>query len=189
MKKRKVLLGSIILIGIVLLSGCIGDNSRPPSYPSYENVEIDVSLEYEPPVFYFGDVVQDNGSVNQSKTVNWAMTINNRGNRTEDVRFEITYFPPELLLWSTNVAYKFGEIIYPEYDYDDADFERYEIEDIISMASVEFTVSITFNKTVAWSYSPDTTYVGHFEIGKRTINPKCGNIGYDRLVVPFVVRT
>ena len=130
MKKRKVLLSSIILIGTVLLSGCIRDNSEPPSYPSqYSEGDVDVKLEYEYPVFYFGDVVQDNGSVNQSKTVNWTLTINNRGNRTEEVRFEIIYFPPELLVWSTTVAYKYGEIIYPEYDYDDANFERYYIED------------------------------------------------------------
>lgn len=191
MKKGKVLLGSIILIGTVLLSGCIGGNSEPPpGYPSkYAAGDIDIELVYEPAIFYFGDVVQDNGSVNQSKTVNWTLAINNRGNHTEDVRFEITYFPPELLVWSTNVAYKYGEIIYPEYDYDDADFERYNIEDIVSMTSVEFTVSITFNKTVAWSYSPDTTYVGQFEIRKHTIDPKCGNSYYDELVVPFVVRT
>lgn len=189
MKKRKILLGSII-IGSVLLSGCIDNSEPPPGYPSKHAVgDIDIELVYEPAIFYFGDVVQDNGSVNQSKTINWTLTINNLGNRSEDVRFEIAHLPPELLIWSTIIAYKYGEIIYPEYDYEDKDFERYCIEDIISMASVEFTVSITFNKTVAWSYSPDSTYVGYFEIGRRTINPKCGNIGYGELIVPFVVRT
>ena len=189
MKKRKVLLGTII-IGIVLLSGCIGDGSRPPSYPSrYSEIDVNVELKYDCPIFYFGDVVHDNGSVNQSKTVNWTLTINNRGNTVEDVRFEIAYFPLDLLIWSTNVAYKYVTIIYPEYDYEDKDFERYNIKDIISMASVEFTVSITFDKTVAWSYSPDTTYVGYFEIRKYAIDPKCGNIGYGELIVPFVVRT
>jgi len=193
-KKRKVLLGSIVIIAI-LLSGCIDNSESPPSYPSkYAVGDIDIELVYEPAIFYFGDVVQDNGSVNQSKTVDWALTINNRGNRTEEVRFEISHFPRELLLWPTKVAYKYGETIYPDYDYSNydyskAEFERYYIEDIVSMASVEFTVSITFNKTVAWSYSPDTTYVGHFEIRKHAIDPKCGNSYYERLVVPFVVRT
>lgn len=187
--KREVLLG-IVIIGAVVLSGCTNNSEPPPGYPSRSTAgNINIELIYDHPIFYFGDVVQDNGSVNQSKTVNWTLTINNHGDGVEDVRFDVLYFPPEPLIWSTTVAYKYNYITYPEYDYDRAEFERQYIDDLPSMVSVDFTVSITFDKTVAWSYSPDTTYVGYFEIGKRAINPECNNIYYEGIVVPFVVRT
>ena len=191
-KKRKVLLGSIILIGTVLLSGCIGDNSEPPSYPSYpKNLEIDVSLDYEPPVFYFGDVVQENGSVNKTKKIDWVLTINNQGSRTEDITFEISYFTPELLVWSTTVTYNDGYIIaYPEYDYDDAKFERHDIR-APSNKSTDFIVSIKFNKTVPWSYCPDTSYMGRFIVRSRVYarHDTRSSIYYEKEIIPFVVRT
>lgn len=210
--KYKVLFG-VVVIGVILLSGCIGDNSEPPSgyrdpSKSYDIRRVDVELKYEPSIFYFGDVVQDNGSVGVSKTVNWTLTIVNNGTEQEDVRFEILQFPRELLIWSTelkmfeihtveawaeeenetfNITYTYEHIL--EYDYYGAEFERIKIDGLKTNSSTDVVFSITFNETVAWSYSPDTTYVGHFEIRKRTIDPKCNNIRYDEVVIPFVVRT
>lgn len=209
MNKQKSIIVGLLLISI-MLSGCLGYNSRPPpGYPPKYNVgDINIELKYEYPIFYFGDVVQDNGSVNQSKTINWTLTINNHGNYTEDVRFELLQFPEELMIWSTelkifeihtvevwaeeekeafNMTYTLERTL--EYDYYNREFDRLWIEGVPVNASIEFVVSITFNETVAWSYSPDTTYVGFFEIGKRTCNPECRNIHYEEEIIPFVVRT
>lgn len=204
MNKRKVLLSCIIIVGVVLISGCT-TTQRPPGYPSrYDDEGIDVELNYENPIFYFGDVVQDDGSVNKTKTVTWTLVVNNYGSSTEEIHFKIIKFPTEVLMWHTtlalyqrtsdNLMHIDGSItmtfeIELEYGADDEDFDRIQIEGIKSNTSTELIFSITLNEAEAWSYSPDTTYIGQFEIGRRTINPKCNNIGYDELFIPFVVRT
>jgi len=196
-KKRKVLLGSIILIGTVLLSGCIGGNSEPQGYPS-SNVVIDIQVTVDGnpliknypdgyPIFYFGDVVQENGSVNVSKTDNWTFTITNNGSQNEEVRFKIVDFPDELMIWSTELRLIDTEITHiPEYDFDRERFKTDYLESISPNSTVNITFSITFNKARAWSYNPDVSYVGRFELGYHV---QKGNIYYDELVVPFVVRT
>ncbi|GAG68714.1 unnamed protein product [marine sediment metagenome] len=190
MKRKKILLGSII-IGAVLLSGCIDNSEPPPDYPS-SNTIIDIQIGYEEypdgyPIFYFGDVVQDNGSVNVSKTDNWTFTITNNGSQTEEVRFKIVDFPDELMIWSTELRLIDTEIIHiPEYDFDRERFETDCLESISPNSTVNITFSITFNKARAWSYNPDVSYVGRFELEYHV---QKGNIYYDELVIPFVVRT
>lgn len=192
MNKQKSVIIGLLLILIMLSGGCF-DDSEPPSYPpSYKGTDINVELNYDYPIFYFGDVVQDNGSVNISKTTDWTLTITNLGSISEEVRFEIVDFPQEILIWSTIVEITERNITFsPEYDYYDNEFDRYWIEDISANTSLDFIVSITFNKTVAWSYNPDTTYVGHFEIGYRIRKhyDTYSSIYYKELIVPFVVRT
>ena len=191
MMKKHIIISIIIVLSIGL-SGCLDGSQTPPQYPSYsKNLKIDVSLEYEPPVFYFGDVVQENGSVNETKKIDWVLTINNQGNCSEDITFEIAYFPPELLVWSTLVTYDDGYIIaHPEYDYYDEEFERHEIS-APSNKSTEFIVSIKFNKTVPWSYCPDTSYVGRFIVRSRvyTRHDTYSHVYYEKEIIPFVVRT
>lgn len=182
MKKGKVLLG-IVVIGAVLLSGCTGYNSRPPSgYPSrYSEGDVNIKLEYDIPIFFFGDIVQEDGSINRSKTVNWTLTINNYGKYLEDVRFEIIHFPYEIIIWATIEA-----TIPTEFDYYDMEFDCIWIE-VPSNTSMDFIFSITLDEAFPWSYNADTSYVGHFEIGYR-IDRK-GSVYYDELKIPFVVRT
>lgn len=185
-----------MFLSIVFFTGCLysSNNEYPPSYKE----SVDTRLFYDPAVFYFGDVVQDDGSVNVTKTINWTLRIENHGEREEDVRFELTHFPRELMVWSTDVRFFQRTVtnnttitlqIVKEYDYEDEDFKRLRIENIPSNSSIDIIVSITFNKTVPWSYDPDSTFVGFLEIGRRTCNPSCGNIDYEEEIIPFVVRT
>jgi len=198
MNKRKVLLGSIILIGTVLLSGCIGDNSEPPpSYPS-QNIVIDIQVTVDDnplikdypdgyPIFYFGDVIQENGSVNVSKTDSWTFTIANNGNQNEEVHFRIVDFPDELMIWSTELRLIDTEITHmPEYNFNRERFETDCLESISPNSTVNITFSITFNKARAWSYTPNVSYVGQFELEYHV---QKGNIYYEEFIIPFVVRT
>lgn len=189
--KGRTDLNKLLVTGIILsmvgLTGCIGE--QPPSdYPGEISGEcIDVRFFYDEPVFYFGDAVQDNGSVNVSKTVSWTLTIENHGEYYEDVRFRFEYFPRELMMWSTTIAYSGIGDTSPEYDYEDEIFDRHTMKDLPPGAQVVFTVSITFNKTISWTYSPDTNYFGLFEISRRIYDGH--NVFFDELLVPMVVRT
>ena len=193
----------ITMILFILLSGCI-DNSQspPPGYYPPKDVTIDVQLtvDGEPigkdyykdfpdtyPIFYFGDVVQDNGSVNVSKTENWTFTIKNYGSQTEDVWFKIVEFPFDLMIWSTELRLIGTEITHtPEYNFNRERFEREYFESISPNSTANVTFSVTLNKAREWSYNPDVSYVGRFELGYHVQD---GNVYYEVCVVPFIIRT
>ena len=196
---KKQLLFTSLCIATVLLSGCV-DNSQspPPGYYPSKNIVIDIQVTVDGnplikdypdgyPIFYFGDVVQENGSVNVSKTDNWTFTITNNGNQPEEVYFRIVDFPDELMIWSTELRLIDTEITHiPEYNFNRERFETDCLESIPPNSTVNITFAITFNKARAWSYTPNVSYVGRFELAYHV---QKGNIYYEEFIIPFVVRT
>lgn len=173
----------VVILSISLLSGCTEQKTTKLPTVSYDDFpELDIKMN--PLVFDFGDAVLQNGSVNKTVVSSSKLTIENIGNVDfTDVYFSLSEFPLDLRTWSTKMLYTTPDWVSFYLIDDGAIGDSFVYSPIPVNASVDFTISLYFNKTGEWTYSDNTTYVGLLSIHYV-------HEWFSRTkIIPFTVRT